>query len=87
MKKKTNDLNKIQQKAKERTVRTQNIEYDLETLVKKIKKGIIKLNPDYQRKHRWSIGFSSRLIESLILNIPIPIVYISQDVDVDEEII
>lgn len=76
----------IQKKAKERTVRTQNIEYDLETLVKKIQKNIIKLNPEYQRKHRWSLGFSSRLIESLILNIPIPIVYISQDIDVDEEI-
>jgi len=76
----------IQKKAKERTVRTQNIEYDLETLVKKIQKNIIKLNPEYQRKHRWSDSFSSRLIESLILNIPIPIVYISQDIDVDEEI-
>ncbi|WP_324027667.1 DUF262 domain-containing protein [Maribacter sp. BPC-D8] len=79
-------LSDIQKKAKERTVRTQNIEYDLETLVKKIQKNVIKLNPEYQRKHRWSDGFSSRLIESLILNIPIPIVYISQDIDVDEEV-
>jgi hypothetical protein len=79
-------LKDIQKKAKERTVRTQNIEYDLETLVKKIDKNIIKLNPEYQRKHRWSDSFSSRLVESLILNIPIPIVYISQDIDVDEEV-
>ena len=79
-------LDVIQQTAKERTVKTQTIEYDLETLVKKIKKGIIKLNPDYQRKHRWSEEFSSRLIESLVLNIPIPIIYISQDVDVDDEV-
>lgn len=80
------NLEAIQQKAKERTVKTQTIEYDLETLVKKIKKGIIKLNPDYQRNHRWSDAFSSRLIESLILNIPIPMIYISQDVDVDDEV-
>jgi uncharacterized protein with ParB-like and HNH nuclease domain len=79
-------LDAIQQKAKERTVKTQTIEYDLETLVKKIKKGIIKLNPDYQRNHRWSDEYSSRLIESLVLNIPIPIIYISQDVDVDDEV-
>lgn len=81
-----NSLVAIQKKAKERTVKTQTIEYDLETLVKKIKRGVIKLNPEYQRKHRWSNEFSSRLIESLILNIPIPIIYISQDVDVDEEV-
>ncbi|MFA6101180.1 MAG: DUF262 domain-containing protein [Victivallaceae bacterium] len=80
-----NNLDIIQQKAKERTVKTQNIEYDLETLVKKIEKNVIKLNPDYQRNHRWTDETSSRLIESLILNIPIPLIYISQDIDVDEE--
>lgn len=80
------NLDKLQILAKERTVKTQNIEYDLETLVKKIKKGIIKLNPDYQRNHRWSPETSSRLMESLILNIPIPTVYLSQDIDVDEEV-
>lgn len=76
----------IQNKAKERTVKTQNIEYDLETIVKKISRGIIKLNPDYQRKHRWTEEYSSKLIESLILNIPVPLIYISQDIDVDEEV-
>ena len=80
------NLSELQELAKERTVKTQNIEYDLETLVKKIKKGIIKLNPDYQRNHRWDNQESSKLIESLILNIPIPTIYLSQDVDVDEEV-
>lgn len=79
------NLSDLQQKARERTVKTQNIEYDLETLVKKINKGIIKLDPEYQRRHRWSEETSSRLIESLILNIPIPLVYLSQDIDVDAE--
>lgn len=80
------NLDELQQIAKERTVKTQTIEYDLETLVKKIKKNVIKLNPEYQRKHRWDDETSSKLIESLILNIPIPFIYISQDVDVDDEI-
>lgn len=78
-------LSELQQIAKERTVKTQNIEYDLETLVKKIDKKIIKLDPEYQRKHRWSEETSSKLIESLILNIPVPTVYLSQDLDVDDE--
>ena len=79
------DIEKLQKLARERTVKTQTVEYDLETIVKKIDKGIIKLDPEYQRKYRWTDGVSSRLIESLILNIPIPIIYISQDVDVDAE--
>lgn len=79
------NLDSIQSLAKERTVKTQSIEYDLETLVKKINTGVIKLDPDYQRRHRWSDSMSSKLIESLILNIPIPLIYLSYDLDVDEE--
>ncbi|WP_410501739.1 DUF262 domain-containing protein [Exiguobacterium acetylicum] len=81
-----NDIIKLQQKAKERTVKTQNVEYDLETMVKRINSNQIKLNPEYQRNHRWSDETASRLIESLILNIPIPTIYLSQDIDADEEV-
>jgi Protein of unknown function DUF262 len=74
----------LQKKSRERTVRTQNIEYDISTLIKRIDDGVIKLDPDYQRNHRWSYEKSSKLIESLILNIPIPVIYISYDVDLDD---
>lgn len=80
-----NKLDSIQQKARERTVKTQNVEYDLETLIKRIDLKTLKLDPEYQRRHRWSPETSSRLIESLILNIPIPVIFISQDIDVDDE--
>ena len=66
MNKKLN-LNVLQSKAKERTVKTQSIEYDLETLVKKVKNNVVKIDPDYQRRHRWTNHTSSKLIESLIL--------------------
>lgn len=79
------NLSILQEKAKERTVKTQSIEYDIETLIKKLDKNIIKIDPEYQRRHRWDDKTSSKLIESLILNIPIPTIYISQDVDVDVE--
>lgn len=79
------NLSILQEKAKERTVKTQSIEYDIETLIKKLDKNIIKIDPEYQRRHRWDDKTSSKLIESLILNIPIPTIYISEDVDVDEE--
>jgi hypothetical protein len=79
------EIEAIQQKARERTVKTQHVEYDLETLKNRIKTRQIRLDPEYQRRHRWAAGTSSRLIESLILNIPIPVIFLSQDVDVDEE--
>ena len=79
------DDNKLRELAKERTIKTQTFEYDLETLVNKIDNNTIKLNPDYQRKYRWNNTTSSKLIESLILNIPIPVIYLSMDVDADRK--
>lgn len=79
------DIEELQAKAKERTVKTQSIEYDLETLLRRIKNGTIKIDPSYQRRHRWKDETSSRLIESLLLNIPIPTIYLSQDVDLDTD--
>jgi len=80
------DEKALQELAKERTVKTQSIEYDITTLKNKIDTGYIKLDPSYQRNYRWGVGTASRLIESLLLNIPIPLVYLSQDVDLDEDV-
>ena len=35
-----------------------------------------KLDPEYQRRHRWSIGRKSRLIESFLMNVPVPPVFL-----------
>lgn len=35
-----------------------------------------KLDPEYQRRHRWSIEQKSRLIESFIMNVPVPPIFI-----------
>lgn len=39
------------------------------------KKEAINLHPEYQRRLRWSAAQKSRLIESLLLNIPVPPVF------------
>jgi hypothetical protein len=36
----------------------------------------IDMHPGYQRRHRWDAKKRSRLIESLILNIPIPPIFL-----------
>jgi hypothetical protein len=35
-----------------------------------------KLDPQYQRRHRWSIERKSRLIESFLMNVPVPPVFL-----------
>jgi hypothetical protein len=55
---------------------TEQARYPLSTI-----KGIVgsesyKMSPEYQRRHRWSQVRQSRLIESLIMNVPIPPIFL-----------
>jgi len=51
----------------------------MDTLLRRLQQGTIKLNPDFQRKEVWNEVSRSRLIESLMLNIPIQMFYVSAD--------
>lgn len=51
----------------------------IERIINRFNRGEIILNPDFQRKSVWDIKRKCRLIESLMLNIPLPIFYVSAD--------
>lgn len=51
----------------------------LETVAAMVEKGAIDTQPAYQRRERWSPIRQSALIESFILNIPIPPVYLAEE--------
>lgn len=51
----------------------------VETCIKRLLQRTIILNPDYQRHEVWDDVRKSRLIESLMLKIPIPMFYVSAD--------
>ena len=51
----------------------------IETVLRRLKQDSLKLAPDFQRDEVWDPARKSRLIESLMLNIPIPIFYVSAD--------
>lgn len=66
---------------KGRKVVIQPYDYPVRTLMDMIVDGELKLNPDYQRKYRWDDIKASRFIESLVLNIPVPVVYLAEEPD------
>jgi uncharacterized protein with ParB-like and HNH nuclease domain len=53
--------------------------YDIDWFVQKIKNERINISPEYQRSFEWSIEQQSRFIESLILNMPIPPIYMVEN--------
>jgi hypothetical protein len=65
----------------ERNLRTQAYDMSISDIVAKIKDGDIVLDPDYQRNYVWDEKRSSLLIESILLNVPIPVIYVAEDDD------
>lgn len=55
---------------------TEQARYPLNTIVGLIDSGNYILNPGFQRRHRWEPQRKSKLIESFIINVPIPPVFL-----------
>lgn len=55
---------------------TEQARYPLNTISNMLESGKYDLNPEYQRRKRWSGIQKSRLIESFIINVPIPPIFL-----------
>jgi hypothetical protein len=49
--------------------------------------GELSLQPDFQRQFVWDVTRSSRLIESVLLGVPLPIIYLAEEADGKESVI
>ena len=73
--------------ASNRKIFTDKGDPEVDSLYRKWKKGKLVLQPEFQRHFVWDDKKASRLIESALLDIPLPMIYISEDVDDKEYII
>ena len=55
---------------------TEQARYPLSTIMTMLDSGDYNLNPEFQRRRRWSLLKQSRLIESFIMNVPIPPIFL-----------
>lgn len=65
----------------DRKIFTQKNEYSIEYLHKLAKRGRLNLQPTFQRRFVWDIEKASALIESILLDMPIPVIYLAEDPD------
>ena len=64
-----------------RKITTQAYDKSVSDIVRMIEDKDIRLDPEYQRNYVWDNKKASMLIESIILNVPIPVIYVSQEED------
>ncbi|PSB28679.1 GmrSD restriction endonuclease domain-containing protein [Chlorogloea sp. CCALA 695] len=71
----------------ERTIRTNSADPEIESLHGKWKRGRLVLQPFFQRQYVWDSAKASRLIESALLCVPLPIIYLAEELDNTESVI
>lgn len=71
--------NQIQEHAA--SVQTVSYSMSVSELIAMYRDGELYLHPEFQRFFRWSVEQKSRLIESLLLGIPVPPVFVSERTD------
>lgn len=57
----------------------QQSDLSLQSIADMVKSGAIDISPKYQRRERWTPEKESGLIESFLLNIPVPPIYLAED--------
>ncbi|WP_066015660.1 DUF262 domain-containing protein [Endozoicomonas atrinae] len=62
-------------------VHTQSLDLSFNELLDMYADGELDIKPDYQRLFRWSQGAQSRFIESLLLEMPVPPIYVVESED------
>jgi hypothetical protein len=70
-----------------RSVYTESADPEIDSLHNKFKRGKLVVQLDFQRQFVWDSKRASRLLESALLGIPIPIIYISEEPDNKEYVI
>lgn len=58
---------------------TEQARYPLNTIAGMVRSVDYELNPEFQRRHRWSPEKQSRLVESFIMNVPVPPIFLYED--------
>jgi hypothetical protein len=82
-----NDSEPLDLPESKRKVYTDQGDPEIESLYRKWKDGDLDVQPDFQRGFVWDIVKASRLIESILLDIPLPVIYLSQEKDGREYVI
>jgi hypothetical protein len=82
-----NDSEPLDLPESKRKVYTDQGDPEIDSLYRKWKDGDLDVQPDFQRGFVWDIVKASRLIESILLDIPLPVIYLSQEKDSREYVI
>ena len=64
-----------------RKIFTEKVDREIRSFCEDNEEGVLVLQPDFQRHFIWAAAKSSRLIESALMDVPLPVVYLFEEAD------
>lgn len=80
-------MNEVDEKIALQRINIAQVTFSVFETVRKVERGDILLEAEFQRNYKWQNEKKSRLIESIILDIPIQAIYLSEEANLTYEII
>jgi hypothetical protein len=77
----------LQLEVGDRRLATQSLDLSIEALVARISRNGLILQPEFQRDYVWSTRKASTLVESVLMRIPLPVVYLAETAESDWEVV
>lgn len=74
-------------KARSQEVRAATTSYSVRELRSMFEEGQINIRPEFQRTFRWTKEQKSSLIESMLLSIPLPSIFVSEDLEGEWDVV
>ena len=81
------DTDEVEDLSGKRKIYTEQGDVEIESLLGKHQRGRLNIQPEFQRQFVWDKIKSSKLLESALLDIPLPVVYLSEEKDGKENVI
>lgn len=72
--------------SKEFTITSYGVDYTIDTLITRLEKKTFRI-PDFQRKYVWTQRHASRFIESLLLGLPVPGIFLYKEPDTNRQLV
>jgi hypothetical protein len=77
----------LEEAADKKRIRYHQYDPTISSLYENFKDGDLILSPDFQRKYIWDKKKASNLIESIVLNIPLPLIFTTETHEGEEEVV
>ena len=68
------------------TINSYGADYTVDSLVKRMRQGAFKV-PEFQRRFVWSLKHSSKFIESLLMGLPVPGIFLYKESETNEHLV